>query len=231
MWRRTSRSRGRELVELGVHLRGRQRRRAGERVEHEAGEPRGEHRVALGDPAHRVGELIAGDRLGHVAARAGADDRDHVLGGVGHRQRQEALRGARAGRPGGSPRPRRRPASARRAARRRARARARSAPRPRPWRRRRAPSTSPSSSARTPARNRWWSSTITTLGALIARSPAPPRCPRRATSARPRGRRGGACARRSTRRTPRRSSGTARGSKPGPRSRTNTSVRSSPTSA
>jgi hypothetical protein len=36
-------------------------------------------------------ELGPGDRLGDVAARAGADDRDHVLGGVGDREREEAL--------------------------------------------------------------------------------------------------------------------------------------------
>src|SRR5204863_4398472 len=34
--------------------------------------------------------LGAGDGLGHVAARARADHGDHVLGGVGYRQRQEA---------------------------------------------------------------------------------------------------------------------------------------------
>ena len=61
----------------------------GERVEHEAREARREDGVALGDPLDRVGELGARDRLRHVAARAGADDADHVLGRVGDRQREE----------------------------------------------------------------------------------------------------------------------------------------------
>ena len=40
---------------------------------------------------------VAGDRLGHVAAGAGADDRDHVLGGVGDATgRGSAARAARA---------------------------------------------------------------------------------------------------------------------------------------
>ena len=97
--------------------------------------------------------------------------------------------------------------------------------RPRRWPRRRRTSTRPSSSARTPARKRSWSSTITTLGVRGHRgvpSPARPRCRGPGASriaARP------PC--RSMRptmesRTPRRSAGTASGSNPGPRSRTNT---------
>ena len=61
----------------------------------------------------------AGDRLRHVAARAGADDGDDVLGGVGDRQGEEprAAASSPAAR-GGGPRRRRRRACARRAARR-----------------------------------------------------------------------------------------------------------------
>ncbi len=87
-------------------------------------------------------------------------------------------------------------------------------------------STSPSSSARTPARNSWWSSTMTTLGASLM--PCHPQLDlgalagRRVDAARPPWR-----SMRPTidSRTPRRSAGTAPGSKPGPRSRTNTSMR------
>ena len=119
MRRRTSRSRVGELVELGVDLRlgdlARRTRRARSR------------RGAARRPRRRRGPASiasassgAGDRLGHVAPCAGADHRDHVLGGVGDREREEALRRARLPRPGGSPRPRRRPACGRRAGRRRA---------------------------------------------------------------------------------------------------------------
>jgi hypothetical protein len=74
-----------EPVELLV----RHRRLGPERVEHEPREARREHRVAVGDPAYGGGQLLGGHRLGDVAAGAGADDRDDVLGRVGHRQRQE----------------------------------------------------------------------------------------------------------------------------------------------
>ena len=88
-------------------------------------------------------------------------------------------------------------------------------------------STSPSSSARTPARNSWWSSTITTLGALIApvTSSTSVPSPGRGVHAR-RGRRGAPCGRRSTRARRAGRRARASGSKPGPRSRTNTSIRS-----
>ena len=66
------------------------RRIAAERVEHEAGQPRREDRVAVGDALDRVGEPLGVDRLGDVAARAGADHGDHVLRRVGDRERQEA---------------------------------------------------------------------------------------------------------------------------------------------
>ena len=88
MWRRTSRSRVVSWSSSGSTSTGVER---GERVEHEPGEPRREHGVAVRDPAHRVGQLDPGDGLGHVAARAGADDRDHVLGGIGDREREEPL--------------------------------------------------------------------------------------------------------------------------------------------
>ena len=39
--------------------------------------------------AYRVGQLGPGDRLGHVAAGAGADHGDHVLGGVRDGEREE----------------------------------------------------------------------------------------------------------------------------------------------
>ena len=160
----TSRSRGGEQVELGLGL----RRRAGEGVQHEAGQARREDRVALVHAPHGVGQLRRRDVLGHVAARAGADHGDHVLGGVGHRQRQEQVgRGPRGG-ARGSPRRRRRPACARRAARRRARAR-RSPPRPpRPCRPRRGSRAAAPARRARPTRNSWWSSTITTRGSLIA---------------------------------------------------------------
>jgi hypothetical protein len=83
---------GGELVELRVDLLGRDV--AGERVQHEPGEPRREDRVALADAADGVGEVGAGDRLRHVAAGAGADDRDDVVGVVADREREEALLGA-----------------------------------------------------------------------------------------------------------------------------------------
>ena len=92
MWRRTSRSRGESWSSWGSSLALGQA--AGERVEHEARQARGEDRVAVGDAAHGVGQLVAGDRLRHVAARAGADDGDDVLRRVAHRQREEALGGA-----------------------------------------------------------------------------------------------------------------------------------------
>ena len=79
-----------ERVELGVDG----RLAGAERVEHEAGEPRREDGVALGRALDRVDELLARDRLGHVAARAGADDVDHVLGGVRDGEREEADAGA-----------------------------------------------------------------------------------------------------------------------------------------
>ena len=100
---RTSRSRAVSWSSSGSTADGTGRAAAGERVEHEAGEPRREDGVAAGHAAHRVGQLGAGDRLGHVAARAGADDRDHVLGGVGDRQREEALGRPRLARRRGSP--------------------------------------------------------------------------------------------------------------------------------
>src|SRR5699024_3750255 len=60
-----------------------------EGVEHEAGQPRGEHRVPSGYPPHRVGELGGAERLGDVASGAGPDHTDDVLAGIGHRQREE----------------------------------------------------------------------------------------------------------------------------------------------
>ncbi len=77
---------GRELVELRVEH---GRCRTGERVEHETGEPRREDGVALVHPPDRVDQLVRRDRLRHVAARAGADRRDHVLGRVADREREE----------------------------------------------------------------------------------------------------------------------------------------------
>src|ERR1022692_3847069 len=83
---------GCQLVEFGVEGRavrtsGGQRR---ERVEHEPGQPGREDRVAGRDPADRVHQLGAGDRLGHIAARAGPDDGNHVLRSVGGGQGEEA---------------------------------------------------------------------------------------------------------------------------------------------
>src|SRR3954468_24217021 len=46
------------------------------------------------DAADRVRQLLPGDALRHVAARAGADHGDHVLGRIGHGQGQEAGRPA-----------------------------------------------------------------------------------------------------------------------------------------
>jgi len=60
-----------------------------EGVEHETRQPRREHRIPGVHPEHGVHQLPTGDRLGDVAAGAGADDRYHVLGGVGHRQSEE----------------------------------------------------------------------------------------------------------------------------------------------
>jgi hypothetical protein len=76
----------RELVELGID---RWWRAPGERVEHEAREPRREHRVALVHPSDRVGELRGRDRLRHVAAGAGTDHGDDVLGRVRDAEREE----------------------------------------------------------------------------------------------------------------------------------------------
>ena len=72
-------------------------RDVGERVEHEAGEARREHRVAVADARDRVDELVGRDRLRHVAARTGADRRDHVFGRVADRQREELHVGMRRG--------------------------------------------------------------------------------------------------------------------------------------
>ena len=112
----------RELVELGVEP-GAGRTALGERVEHEAGQPRREHGVPGGDPVDGLEELGPRDRLGDVAAGAGPDDVDHVLGRVGHREGQELHLGVvRAGRRAAR-RGRRRRAGARRAGPRRAGAR------------------------------------------------------------------------------------------------------------
>jgi hypothetical protein len=87
-----------ELVELRVACL-RRLLPSGERVEHEAGETRREDRVALLHAPDRVGELLTGDPLRHVAACPGADDGDHVLGRVGHAQGKEAGPRARLARP------------------------------------------------------------------------------------------------------------------------------------
>src|ERR1700733_1587418 len=79
-----------QLVKLGIERRLHLGARCREGVQHEAGQPVREHRVAVGDPPDRVGKLGGGDRLGHVSPRAGPDHRDHVLGGVGRGQGQEA---------------------------------------------------------------------------------------------------------------------------------------------
>ena len=62
----------------------------GEGVEDEARQTRREHGVARRDPVDGLQELRARNRLGHVAAGAGPNDVDHVLGRVGDRQGQEA---------------------------------------------------------------------------------------------------------------------------------------------
>src|SRR6185436_8130277 len=54
---------------------------------------RREHGVALRHAVDRLGELRAGDRLRHIAACTRANDADHILGGVRHRQREEAHAG------------------------------------------------------------------------------------------------------------------------------------------
>src|SRR6478672_4581056 len=87
-----------QLVELGVegglHVARRLGRRR-ERVQHEPGQPVREHRVARGDPADRVGQLGGGDRLGHVTPGPGPDHRDHVLRGVRGGQREKPYFGMR----------------------------------------------------------------------------------------------------------------------------------------
>src|SRR5580692_1322059 len=64
--------------------------RCGEGIKHEPRQPVREHRVARRDPADRVGKLRGGDRLRHVATRARPDHRDHVLGRVGGGKREKA---------------------------------------------------------------------------------------------------------------------------------------------
>ena len=199
--------------------------------------PAGGEKTASPSATRRMAsrQVRPGDRLGHVAARAGADDGDDVLGGVGDRQREEPhvrqlgaqrLQDGPAaaagqvdveqhdvgpGRPGS-------PSTAvvdvggladdvdgvRRArpARRRGTSRGRRRERP---------------AVRHAARPR--------------EHRAPPRCPPPAPTG-PRPCRRAAPAGPSTEsRSPRRSSGTAAGSKPAPRSRTNTDTRSGVTSA
>src|SRR5271166_3381347 len=78
----------RQQVQLRVHLRGRDL--TGEGVEYEAGQARREHGVAIAHAAHRVGQLGGGDRLRHVAASTRADQRDHVLSRVADREREKA---------------------------------------------------------------------------------------------------------------------------------------------
>ena len=68
----------------------------GERVEHEPREAGREDGVAVGHAADRIDQVVGGDVLGDVPARTAAHDADHVVGGVGHRQREELH--ARAGR-------------------------------------------------------------------------------------------------------------------------------------
>ena len=101
MRRSTSRSRGVSCSSSGSVAGGAVAR---ERVEHEAGEPRREHRVAGRDRADRLDQLVGRDRLGDVAAHAGADRRDHVFGRVAHRQREEADVGMRGEHLGDHPR-------------------------------------------------------------------------------------------------------------------------------
>ena len=97
MWRRTSRSRAVSWSSSGSASRptgvG-----PGEGVEHEAREARGEDGVAGVHAGDRVEQLVGGDGLRHVAARARADGGDHVLGGVGGRQREEERVGRLLGR-------------------------------------------------------------------------------------------------------------------------------------
>src|SRR5438105_2134674 len=76
----------RQLVELRVAADALAR---AEGVEDEAGEARREDGVALRDALDRRRELVARDRLRHVAAGAGADDGDHVLRRVRDREREE----------------------------------------------------------------------------------------------------------------------------------------------
>jgi hypothetical protein len=61
----------------------------GEGVEDETSQSRGEHRVPPVHPAHRVDQFPPGDRLGDIPTGSAADDRDHVFGRVGYRQREE----------------------------------------------------------------------------------------------------------------------------------------------
>ena len=84
---------GREPVELLVDLGDLAGGRA-EGIEDEAGEARAEDGVAVGHPPDRGEQLLGVDRLGDVAAGAGPDDGDDVLGRVGHREREEAHRHA-----------------------------------------------------------------------------------------------------------------------------------------
>jgi hypothetical protein len=80
-----------QLIKLGVKgwLDVVRRGRGSEGVKNEAGQPVREHRVAVRHPPDRVREVARRDGLGHVAARARPDHRDHVLRGVRGRQRQE----------------------------------------------------------------------------------------------------------------------------------------------
>jgi len=78
---------GRELVELRIDG---WRGRAGERVEHEPRQPGREHRVAVMDPTDREGEVGRRDGFGDVSSGAGPDHGDDVVGGIGHRECQEA---------------------------------------------------------------------------------------------------------------------------------------------
>src|SRR5439155_5814631 len=55
----------------------------------EAGEAGGEHRVPVRDARDGVSQLGARDRLGDVAAGAGSDDGEHVLGRLRDREREE----------------------------------------------------------------------------------------------------------------------------------------------
>ena len=223
----------RQLVELGVDLG--LRDLAVEGVEHEAGEPGREDRVAVADPARSrpraprrrsTWSRSRGRRRGSRRSRPPRRPRPTARG--------SAAPAGRA-RPGGSPRLRRRPACGRRAARRRASRAGSPPPPPRLLPASARTSTSPSSSARTPARNSSWSSTITTLGSggLIAAPPSPARRARSSSAdlgaaARDRADLGAPAGALHPptidSRTPRRSAGTAAGSKPGPRSRMKASI-------